>query len=54
LSRTAEGTLLEQKIEIHSSGVNICFRLLIAFISRFGRPTGQKYLENLKELVKAS
>jgi len=54
LSRTAEGTLLEQKIEIHNSGINIFFRLLIAFISRFGRPTGQKYLENLRELVEAS
>ena len=54
LSRTAEGTLLEQRIEVHNSGINFFFRLLIAFISRFGKPTGQKYLENLKELVEAS
>ena len=51
LSRSGEGTLLEQRIEIHNSGINIFFRLLIAFIFRFGRPTGKKYLEKLKELV---
>jgi uncharacterized protein YndB with AHSA1/START domain len=53
LSTTVEGTLLEQRVEIHNSGINIFFRLLIAFISRFGKPTGQKYLEKLKELVEA-
>jgi uncharacterized protein YndB with AHSA1/START domain len=54
LSRTAEGTSLEQTIEINNSGINIFFRLVIGFISRFGKPTGQKYLERLKELVEAS
>jgi uncharacterized protein YndB with AHSA1/START domain len=54
LSPTAAGTLLEQTIEINSSGINIFFRLLIAFIHRFGKPTGQKYLDKLKELVEAS
>jgi hypothetical protein len=53
LSPTVEGTLLEQRVEIHNSGINIFFRLLIAFIFRFGKPTGQKYLEKLKELVEA-
>lgn len=53
LSATAEGTLLEQRIEIHNSGINIFWRLLLAFISRFGKPMGQKYLEKLKELVEA-
>jgi hypothetical protein len=54
LSTTVEGTLLEQRVEIHNSGINIFLRLLISFISRFGKPTGQKYLEKLKELVEAS
>jgi uncharacterized protein YndB with AHSA1/START domain len=53
LSRTAAGTLLEQRIEINDSGINIFFRLLIAFIYRVGKPTGQKYLAKLKELVEA-
>ena len=54
LSPAAEGTLLEQRIEILNSGVNIFLRLLIAFVARFGRPTGQTYLEKLKELVEAA
>ena len=54
LSRTAEGTLVEQTIEINNSRINIFFRLMIAFIYRFGKPTGQKYLEKLKELVETS
>ena len=53
LSATIEGTLLEQRVEIHNSGINIFLRLLIALISRFGKPTGEKYLEKLKELVEA-
>jgi hypothetical protein len=54
LSRMAEGTLLEQRVEINNVGINIFFRLMIAFIYRFGKPTGQKYLEKLKELVEAA
>lgn len=54
LSRTAEGTLVEQTIEINNSGINIFFRMLIAFLYRFGKPIGQKYLEKLKELVETS
>jgi len=53
LSRTKDGTLLEQSIEIPNSGINIFLRWLIAFIVRFGSPTGKKYLERLKELAEA-
>jgi uncharacterized protein YndB with AHSA1/START domain len=54
LSQTAEGTLLEQRIEVHNSGMNIFIRLLIGFILRFGKPMGKRYLEKLKELVEAA
>lgn len=53
LSPNREGTLLQQRVEFLNSGVNIFLRLLIAFICRFGKPTGQTYLEKLKELVEA-
>ena len=53
LSRTKDGTLLEQRIEIPNSGINIFLRLLIAFVLRFGSLTGRKYLERLKELAEA-
>ena len=53
LSRTKDGTLLEQRIEILNSGINIFLRLLIVFVLRFGSPTGRKYLERLKELAEA-
>jgi hypothetical protein len=49
LSQTAEGTLLEQRIEMHNSGMNIFIRLLIGFILRFGKPMGKRYLEKLKD-----
>jgi hypothetical protein len=51
LSPSEEGTLLEQRIEINNSGINLLFRLLIAFIHRFGKPTGKRYLVGLKELI---
>jgi uncharacterized protein YndB with AHSA1/START domain len=54
LSPTDDGTSLEQRIEINNSGVNLFWRLLIGFVYRFGKPTGQKYLEKLKELAETS
>jgi carbon monoxide dehydrogenase subunit G len=54
LSPSEEGTLLEQRIEINNSGLNLFFRLLIAFIHRFGKPTEKRYLEALKELIERS
>lgn len=53
LSQTKDGTLLEQRIEIENSGINIFFRFLIAFIRRFGVPMGKRYLERLKELAES-
>jgi uncharacterized protein YndB with AHSA1/START domain len=52
LSGDKDGTLLEQRIEIDVE-INIFLRWLIAFIVRFGSPTGKKYLERLKELAEA-
>jgi uncharacterized protein YndB with AHSA1/START domain len=52
LSGTRDGTLLEQRIEINVE-INIFLRWLIAFIVRFGSPTGKKYLQRLKELAEA-
>jgi uncharacterized protein YndB with AHSA1/START domain len=51
LSEESGRTLLRQKVIMHHSGVNIFFRLLIFFITRFGRPVGKTYLTTLKELV---
>jgi len=50
---TDEGgsTLLEQRIEVHHSGMSIFWRLLAASIMRFGKPVGKRYLETLKEMV---
>ena len=53
LTDNGSSTLLEQRIEFPNSGVNIFWRLLIAFITRFGKPVGKRYLETLKELVEA-
>jgi uncharacterized protein YndB with AHSA1/START domain len=47
------GTLLEQKIIVHNSGINIFFRCLIWLITKLGKPTGKKYLVELKELVES-
>jgi uncharacterized protein YndB with AHSA1/START domain len=51
LTANGDSTLLEQRIEIRNSGINIFWRLLAAFIMRFGKPVGKRYLETLKELV---
>jgi hypothetical protein len=54
LSRQNGGTALTQTIQVHNSGINILFRLFIAFVHRFGKPTGKKYLTVLKELVEGA
>lgn len=51
LTDKGNSTLLEQQIEVHNSGMNILWRLLVAFIMRFGKPVGKRYLESLKEMV---
>jgi uncharacterized protein YndB with AHSA1/START domain len=54
LSQNDGGTFLEQRIEVHTSGINILFRMLIYFILRFGKRNARRYLEKLKELVEIS
>ncbi len=54
LSRENGGTALTQTIQVHNSGINILFRLFIAFVHRFGKPTRKKYLTVLKELVEGA
>jgi uncharacterized protein YndB with AHSA1/START domain len=51
LSDKDNSTLLEQRIVVKNSGTNILLRFLVAFIMRFGKPVGKRYLETLKELV---
>ena len=51
LSQENGRTLLRQRIIVHHSGINIVFRVLIFFITRFGRPVGKTYLATLNELV---
>lgn len=54
LSREHGGTALTQTIRLPNSGINLFFRLMIAFVSRFGAPTGKKYLTILKALVEGA
>jgi len=51
LSPTGGGTLLTQTIRVHNLRVNFFLRLLVFFVQRFGKPTGKKYLVQLKELA---
>lgn len=51
LSGTGDGTLLTQTIRVHNLRVNFFLRLLMFFVQRFGKPTGKKYLVQLKELA---
>jgi uncharacterized protein YndB with AHSA1/START domain len=54
LSPVPGGSILTQTIRVHNSRINVVFRLLIALLHRFGKPTGKKFLVRLKELVEAS
>ncbi len=44
-------THLSQEIVVHDSKVNVFWNILIWFITRFGKPVGERYLEKLKSLV---
>ena len=46
-----EGTLLTQTIGIDNSGINIFCRFLIWLIQRWGKPTGTRYLETLRDCI---
>ena len=51
LSERDGGTSLTQSIHIDHSGINIFFRLLIWLIQRWGKPTGKRYLETLRDII---
>jgi uncharacterized protein YndB with AHSA1/START domain len=51
LSERDGGTFLVQTVDIRNSGINIFFRLLIWFIQRWGKPTGERYLETLRNII---
>ncbi len=50
LTSKGNQTVLEQNINADIK-INFFLHLLIKFILRFGRPTGDRYLQNLKKLV---
>jgi carbon monoxide dehydrogenase subunit G len=47
----AGGTRLIQTIEWDRAGIPLWFRIIAWFVSRFGRPTGKRFLVRFKELV---
>jgi len=54
ISKEKGGTALTQTIQLHNSGINLLFRLVIAFVYRFGKPTGMPYLTQLKNLAESA
>lgn len=54
LAEIAEGqTRVKQRINWRNSGMAIWWRPLIWLINTFGRPTGKRYLEELRDLVES-
>lgn len=53
LTRSGDRTLIRHEIRVHHAGLNPFLRLLIWFISRTGRPTGQPFMERFRELVES-
>ena len=51
LSERDGGTSLRQTIHIENPGIPVFFRLLIWLIQRWGKPTGKRYLETLRDMV---
>lgn len=51
LSERDRGTFLTQTINIDNSGINIFIRFLVWLIRRWGKPTGKRYLEALREII---
>ena len=54
LRRLPSGTEVVQLIDLRHSGIPWAWRVFMAVIHRVGRPTGTRYLENLKALVESS
>lgn len=51
LSERDGGTFLTQSIVVDDSGINIFFRFVIWLIQRWGKPTGKRYLETLRDIL---
>ena len=54
LSPRPAGTHLKQTIDMRRAGMPLIIRPLVWFVMRFGRPTGERYLEKLKRIVEES
>lgn len=52
LSEREGGTLLQQTIHIEDPGINLFLRFLIWLLRRVGKPTGTRYLETFRDLVR--
>ena len=53
LRRLPAGTEVVQLIDMRQSGIPWLWRVIMAVLQRIGRPTGKRYLENLKSLVES-
>lgn len=51
LSESDGGTFLRQTIHIDNAGINIFLRFLVWLIQRWGKPTGKRYLETLRDII---
>ena len=54
LSERDGGTFLIQTIHIDNAGINIFLRFLVWLIQRWGRPTGKRYLETLRDIIETT
>ena len=54
LSERDGGTFLIQTIHIDNAGINIFLRFLVWLIQRWGRPTGKRYLETLRDIIEGN
>ncbi|MDP2158623.1 MAG: hypothetical protein Q8K68_13055 [Nitrospirota bacterium] len=41
-------------MNIENSGINIFFKFLIWMIQRWGKPTGKRYLETLRDIIEGT
>lgn len=51
LTEGGRGTRLTQTVRLHHAGVSLLLRALISFLMRFGKPSGQRYLERLRDCI---
>ncbi|MBI5076174.1 MAG: SRPBCC family protein [Nitrospirae bacterium] len=53
LSERDGGTSLIQTIHIGNAGIHIFIRFLVWMVQRWGKPTGKRYLETLRDIIEA-